>query len=522
MALSCIQGMVTLNPKYNFKKELISISPFFLTLVLQAQTDCIITVLQSGSCNNINFADDYVDSLARRNKTPHLYYLKGILKDEIHEYAQSIFNRTFSIDQLVTDEQIKTLGLEHLTQFNIAIVVKDNRILHIVDLNEFEEKHLLTLNTKGQNTLFNRFNDVSVIKDSFILNYSKKVRLNPEIRINEQCEILKIDSIIYLMDPLFKHRLYKINANSGNIIHSVSLKELIPYDSVLYCYQQQIKVLAYDTILKYSRILNPDTNPVFYDMLISENQLLLSGAQSIPTLTNWNGYQIMNLNHAVIYKFDLNLGLQNHYLDKFINYSGLYLNDQNISNNSSLQKLQYQVFHNINETFQEKKIIYMGLEDNLHQLKKIGIDTLDIPTDFSGEFYSNDASNFTNLNTTKKPIWLLDPYPYLYFPSDSIYLDLIEGKFIRKVEILKFNSKSNFLNYCVHKTYLNNDELHIILSYRKIIYHIVYNKKNRQIQIEKHPDYKRYNLKILLDNQMKKYFVPLEKDTSNNNYIYFE
>lgn len=483
-----------------------------------AQTNALVTIFQAGNCKNINYADENIDSLCRKNKILHLYYLKGIKENEMEKYANKLFGRAFDLKSLVSKENINKWQLDKITATNVAAIIKDDRIVNISDLDGFEEKELLAIRFIEEKQILSNKKFNNTLIDSFQLNYKTKIKIDSKVRLNKLSIIVKQDSFLYILEPLFDEALYKVNCNTGKITKQVELRNLIPYDSILYYHFATVKNgFSADTIEKYANMAGRDPNKRFFNLFISNNQLIVSGDYQM--LTFIKEKKVLNLSHSIIYKFDLDLEFKNYYFDRHLNYSGYYPVQHANDNNSSIDRIQYQVDQDFNQQLVKKRIIYFNLQDKNHNLNKFDKDTLDIPKSFKGTFYSNDIRNFANMNTKENPVWLFDPYPYLYFPKDSFYHDLIQDTLLKTIEYLKETSNK----VCVFKTYKkNNNEMVIILEYKNKTYRLDYNIINRKITGKLNlKSLTKYNLQLLVDDSGHSYYCPIESEDSGN-YLYLD
>ncbi len=494
------------------------ISMLIFCKICYAQTNALVTIFQAGNCKNINYADKYIDSLCKKNGILHLYYLKGIKENEMKKYANKLFGRAFDLKSLVSKENINKWQLDKITATNVAAIIKEDRIVNISDLDGFEENELLSIKFVGEKQIVSNRQFNSTLIDSFQLNYKTKIKIDSQVRLNKLCIIVKQDSFLYILEPLFDETLYKVNCNTGKITNQLLLRNLIPYDSILYYHFATVENgISGDTIEKYANMAGRDPNKRFFNLFISKNQLIVSGDYQM--LTFITRYKVINLSHSIIYKFDLDLEFKNYYFDRHLNYSGYYPVEHANDNNSSIDRIQYQIDQDFNQQLTKKRIIYFNLQDKNHNLNKFDKDTLDIPKSFKGAFYSNDIRNFANMSTKENPVWLFDPYPYLYFPKDSFYHDLIQDTLLKTIVYLKETPN----NVCVFKTYKKNDnEMVIILEYKNKTYRIDYNITNRKITRKLNMNsLTKYNLQLLVDDSGNSYFCPIESEDSGN-YLYLD
>jgi hypothetical protein len=478
----------------------------------------LVSKFSAGSCNNYIAIDEYIDSLCKIYNITHLYYLEGISKHELKDYSKEIFLKEYDSSSLVDDEQISKWQLNKKNETNLLFYISGDRVINITNIFEFDVKDLISLKIMQNNLSFNQIERKTLKKDSLSLTYSKKVKIDKTIRLNKRCKFVKLDSHLYILEPLFNKTLYKVNANTGLIINKIELSDLLNYDSVLYHhYFLFSSKIDFDTLNHYALIAGKNPEKQYFDMFVDDNKLFVCGTYSM--LTFFQQYQPLNSNYNIVYQVDLDLVFENYYLDKYNSYGRQYpsINQAFSDNSNRIQAVMAQDYNNV---LNVAKLIYYKLEPQNHLLHKYDKDTLIIPELFSGQFYSNTKNQINNIHTKYNPIWLLSPFPILYYPNENIFHDLVYDTIGVRQDFLKPPKESNYL----YKTFTVSDfRKIIILFFNNQFYVIDYDLENKKINSKKvFQNLTKFNLNLNVDNNLKLFYINLEYDFKNGNYIYYE
>jgi hypothetical protein len=479
-----------------------------------AQPDCVVTVLQAGNCNNSVIADLYVDFLCNRYGIQHLYYLKGIKDTEVPEYSERIFGRKFDKNKLVNQQQIISWKLGDMS-FDQVVFIYKNEFGRSKNIFEFLEKDLFTVDFKGRaQTDTKKENTEKPDKDkpgSF--SYTRQILVDKRIRFNQECRVVKDDTIIYILEPMFDNRLYKLSANSGHIIKEITLADPVPQDTILcYLYEKRIQqgVLSLDSLREYTRKTGGESISKFFNMALENGRLFLIGSREIVAF--WPD-GVWQSSYTMVYEYDLDFNYQTFYLGRYLNYSGFYPTLYTLDNFRS-DRIQSHLLMDYPQELKMARILYFKLDRKKHDLLKIDKDTLLIPKSFHGKLMTNYMDHFSNFGSKTRPAWLMDPYPFIYFPGDSLFHNLVNDSFSREMPFVKpKGSTSCTLN-------LPRNQFAFILHHDDLIYKIIYDMDTRkiisQVILGELPE----GNYCALDTTAKIFCLP--REDQEENWIYFE
>jgi hypothetical protein len=478
----------------------------------------LIITLKAGNCNKIFLYDDLIDSFCNKFNIKHLYYVKNASKSEVFEFSYNLFNRQIPYEQITNDSVVNSLNLYKYDFFS-AIFIVDGIIQKIKPINEVNETDFLTfINFNTGLKLMKKFNVI----DSFTLKHSSKIKIPSLIRISENSSIIKVNKYIYITDPVFKNEIYKINIYDSSDFIKGSLKELVNITEIHKNLYEDLKFSnkeIYDSIFKaYESYISEGENFIKINKIYFQNEkIYLLGSLSI--ILDKNYYSKANFNLTLI--LDQQLKTVDYYWDRRISYNShtpIFLNYSQVLSNDSL--VYSQVISENNTTVVSKKnLIYKLKNDNNHILQPFKIDSLKIPNPIKGKIFPNVSNNLININNLENPVWFLDPFLYLYYQNDSIYLDLINDTF---TNILLTNNLTSMNTFFYNEIYKKDSIIFIVGNHLNFSYFIEINIKQKKVFEKKsYPLLSKYNLKIFVDDKGRKFFTPINSSKVFN-YIYFE
>ncbi len=511
----------------SFKKKSLIVILFTVYITTSAQTKnsnetFLVTIFFAGNCNNVITQDELIDSICKKHNIPHFYYFINLQQNEVEEYSQSIFGIKFNKNQLINEIKINQLRLDTIKKTNRLLFVKNDKILKNIDISSFDEIQLIEFksNSTSLNNEFYKYSKQLIKTDSFVLKYKYKIKADSNIRFNYRCILKKQDSSIFILEPLFKKHLYKISSNTGQIIEKISIEKcLVNYDSILFCvYKNQITnhPSIKDSLLKYSDLLKHKIKTNFYNLAIEEDQLYLSSDIGIIVLNAYNKPHV--LNYRVIYKLDKNLKIENYFVDPFISYRNFFVDFTylDLFNKNSIQ-MRLMNFSNSNEKI--LRSIYCKLIESEHKILKFDRDSVVIPNKFEMEFNSNQTTHQMNISDINNPAWLLDPYPYIYFPRDSVFFNFLKNEIDTNKNI---TFKSNILTQRISTLFSNDSIVKLVYLFNDFSYLIEIDLINKeQISIIPIGPLQKLYLEPIFEENGNLCIFPTNI-AKNGNYIYFK
>ncbi len=506
--------------KMKFVGMLFFVVNFNFYTVSKAQSTYVITFLDAGNCKSFVGLAEFVDTVCKHNNIPHFYFLSGIHRNELKRYSLEIFGKIMDSTKVLEQNEIQSLNAGKVIS-NTVLFVLNGKIVRTRTLNEFSSLDIMVLKHQPSDSELKKYKRNVVSADSIMLQYGSKVKIDERIRLNKSCKFTKLDSFVYIFEPLFNHKIYKLNYKTGVISAELSLDSVVNPDSVIYYkynIAQKNDLETYDSLKKFQSKFQNKRQGEWGDMFVSNSRIFLLGDYKIISFGKGNKMKMSN--YGIACRLNLDLRLTDYFLDPYVSYSGFYPTVWSCINCSDTA-LQYQVVEDANHELTEKRIIYFNVSNNRHEMKKSDRTTFTIPLDFTGTFYSNVLGNFANLGTRRHEAWLLDPYPYIYFPDDSIYYDIIDDTLITHCNPLKENVEGNSI-YQVKKL---SEEVYAFVCFFKyktlITFFNIKTKTCLKKDIFLISD--KYNLLLMVDSDGKYYYVPKEKSASDSaNYIYFE
>lgn len=491
-------------------------------LYSQSDKNYIVSMLTIGTCINEVEIDKGIDSLCKINTFSHYYYLKGIEENEVDSYSYKIFGRKFDKAQLINSKQADELGINKYSKANLIFYVINGSIVKSCEFRDFSisDFSLLKFTGKTENKSF--VPTVNSKKDSFVLNYSYKVKVKSDVRFNLNSKVIKHDKCFLVLDPTFNQFLYKVS-DSGNVINKVNLKdELVSYDTLLSRLYSKYFIQNHslrDSLMKYSNILKDKMKTNYYNLSIEDSFVYLSGDRSI---INFNEKSIlMPLNYKMIYKFDMNLKLVNFYIDQYLSYSGFFVDFTYLDNFNS-KRFQHKVINLENQEENIVRTIYCKLRDEGNSIYKYDRDILKMPKSFPGIIYSNRSSHISNVGDSTNRIWLMDPYPFLYFQKDSMFYNFINSETYTLSQIDTANKSDFTSNQGVLGVLKIDNILYINFNRAGFVTSIAYDLKNKKVvKYKKIGRIFKYKLNVGFDPQGNLFYYPLD-NSINSNYFYIE
>lgn len=486
----------------------------------------VLSVLVAGACQNVLMYDDDLDSICKSKGFAHYYYLIGIESSELKDYSFKIFGKQFYSEQVISKEDFESLGIGAIKDVSLIHFINNGKLkssknyydIQVADFNflNFGENELVLPNLKPIE---------GAHKDSINLTFFKKLKVDSKIRFNSSTQMAKSAKELFILDPLFNRKLYKLSIDSGEIIDQIDLnKSILNYDSLLiYFYKNNNSYnpnLVQPLINYYSRG-GPSTEMNFYSIAIEDSFLYLSG--DIVVVGFDKNHRIDGLSHRIIIKFDLDLNFLGFFFDKYLSY-GNYFVDFSFLDCFKSNRFQCKLMNMQNQRASVIRTIYFKLDSKQHQMVKYDKDSLVLPLGFPSVFYTNYTSHIQNVGN-QTPIWLMDPYPYFYFPQDTALYNFITDKNVAS------DLKQDSIEYDEEDEYTKNT----ILSMKKIdnflMLNYVYEGMTYSIKydlIEKKRIYKKelgrlpaFNLNTSFDEAGKLYYFPIN-NSSEDNYLYFE
>lgn len=487
----------------------------------------VITILQAGDCKNGVIFDNFIDSICKINNVSHLYYFIGVKPNEMRRYSLRLFGKLFDSNKIVSDSQIQLYNLNKIKSGNLVCYTSIShpdkiKVSNIYDFSELEIKKLISnisntdppviLNTKN-----NKLGKVGF--DSFILSYSQKTPINSDLRLNKFCKTLKLDTVIYILDPLFETTLYRLNSSNSVISRKIDLKSpLVSKDSLLRILYKNVLShypQFWDTLRTYSAKVSNEISLNYYNIAHEGGFIYLTGDYEL--MTFYKEYMPITKSFRIVYKLDENLKLINYYIDVFLNYSN-YVPDFYVLDNFSSDRIQSRLISDYDQETRKNRVIYYKLIDNEHLLYKYDKDSFDLDESFGLKFHSNYALHLSNFGNQSGPIWLLDPYPYFYFESDGAFFDFLNDTILQAIHIKSWNDHSGIIS--THK--IKESLIDVIYYQSGEVYRIRCDLRNRNIlQHKRIGDLFKYNLRLSIDTEGKSYYYPIE-ESEGNNYFYFE
>ena len=388
---------------------------FLIILNLFANCLCsqkrqIVTIFDALNCSNYAIYDENVDSICKSNDVEHLYYVKNLWRGEVEAYSKKLFGKQIKTFQLVDENLSRKINFEQIPAYYVCLII-DGHLLKTIRIDQVDERLLLKFNIyKNDVLLLNP--SKTYFKDSLTLNQKRTYKLPSKIRLTDVSPILKDKNSLYIVDPLFREEIYKVNLNDSNYYLSKQLNHLVNIDSIhFYCYidlKQENKIL-FDSIMYYAKIESSSEFRVF-KMYMDKSNLFLLG--SVKILTYIDGLFQM-LNHNMVLKLDSNLNIINYYFDKKLNYNQYY--PLLIGNSCPVcdESFVYtQTIREFDEVIKIKKNLIYRINETKHLLIPFRKDTLNLPFDLYNTFYSNVSGTFYNIGNAEA-VWFLDPFLYL-------------------------------------------------------------------------------------------------------------
>ncbi len=482
----------------------------------------LISILYAGNCNNVIIQDKFVDSICHKYNIQHFYYFINIDHSEIEEFSSNIFGVQFKKNQILDTKIVSQLLLDTYKMTNRLLFISNKRVIKNIEITNFEEINIINFNSNTEIKRNEFFQDSKPIfrTDSFELKYEKKIKIDSLIRFNYRCVIKKNDTTLFILEPLFKKYLYKTSAINGQIIQKIPLEKcLVNYDSILFCiYKNQIAKYPSikDSLVKYSKILNHKIKSNYYNLAIFEKTLFVSSDIGIVVLNAYS--KPIVLNYRIIYKFDFNLNLIEFYADPFISYRNFFV-DFTYLDLFDAKNIQMRLMSFANSKEKVLRSIYCRLISKEHLIYKFGRDSVVIPSRFAMEFNSNQTTHQQNISDTSNPAWLLDPYPFIYYPKDSIFFNFLTNKIDSSTTI---SFKSSILTQRLLKIDKFDSIIKLVYMFNDFSYCIELDVKNKNlISITPLGPLQKLSLEPIFDETGKLILFP-SNNSKNGNYIYFK
>jgi len=486
-----------------------------------SQTKSIISILDAGNCNSVMMYDDFTDTLCKKYGFKHLYLIKDVRREELLEFSEKLFSKRIDTSQIVSEQLSKKLHIDQIQSFSVAIII-DEKIVKVLPFDKISDLALLNaldFNNAGAPLVAKK----NIIKDSITLSNRKKYRLSKRIRLSESSSIVKRGSSMYILDPLFREEVYKINLSDTAFLLTQKIKPLINYDSLHYYYYKHLipqNKRLYDTIIALYRsdISQAPYRLIMHQIYYYESYIYLLGAVELFTYVEG---KFESGNHNLVIKLDSNLHFVNYYFDPKFEYNGyfpFFVGRSSVRNNdATVYALAVKAR---NEVISVKKNMIYKYDENNHHLVAVNKDTLVIPISLSGKFSSNVISSFFNLNDFEQPVWFVDPFLYLYYPMDSVYLDLLNDTLIKALPAIAYTS--NNLGPFYNSVVKTGSVVHLVGDYLNFSFSFSVDISNKKvIQKQKYPLLSKFKIRLICDSDGNRVFIPLNSGPSND-LIYYD
>lgn len=493
----------------------------FFSIKISYSQNYIITNLDAGNCNNINQIDYLLDSLCKINHIKHLYFFQGIDKRELKKFSFQIFDREFHDSSIVSDQLIDKLSLKNYHNGSTILFVKNDRVYKTKSIYDFEEKDIYEFKSRIDLEFNQPITQNKQVLDSFKLNYSYKIKLDSSIRINRKCKYIKKDTVLYILEPLFNKKLYKVSCNSGKILNGFSFDKELNDDSFLYYhYINQPKLLSLDSLKKLSKLYKENSTIILSELYLINNKITVAMRYPILTIVNKSdsNMALSYRNYNTILTIDDDFKVENYYLDNQISYDGKYPVFYPNVGYSENKNLSFYTIRDYSQDIKVEKVLNFELLKESHSLKLTQhIDSFIVPSNL--EYNSNSNVRPCLLNSKYKA-WHLFNLPFIYFSKTNTYFNLIENAVITDISEIDLDNYQCFLESF---SYMNDEIVNVLQFKNKQIYLIQVDVKNQKVvKLKKYDSIAKFNLKSFLSDDFNVFYVNFEYDFKNGNYVYFE
>ena len=492
----------------------------FLLFTITKSQNVIVSKLYYGNCNNYNYYNDYIDSICRINKIKHLYYLVGLKNEEVKNYSLKVFKREFKDTQLINQRQIDDWQLSETPPNNCVLFVKNGEVIKVKQHEELKDLHFIEFKVSVNHNIKFGLVNKKILKDSVDVRYSRRIKLDSSIRINNKCSYINTDSFLFILETQFDKKIYKLNNLSGVVIKEVQLENILDYDSVLYYHYSLFpNFLSYDSILYYAEISGRKPNISLRNMTFSNNKISIYCTYNLLSFkSSSNGLIPINLSYNLIIQLNENLKFENFYTDKFLSYNRQYPVNCNIEVNPSPDKLNYYLLKDYNQKIKTEYLLNFNLIEQSHLLNKYNKDSLILP-EFLQEEYDQNSNIRPRLLNVKYNAWHLFVSPIVYFPLSNKFHHIIDDTFLKNEE--DFSELNNYYLWSVYR--VNESISNVLMQHKNKYFLVQYDFKNEKVLNKKsYQSLYNLNLNYFIDNKFKLFFVNIEYDFINGNYIYFE
>ncbi len=490
---------------------------FFLWMIfilsipkIHAQKKCLVSCYSAGDCKNFMFFDRQFDSTFASHNINHKFKLIGIGFDELDKYSKLIFGRKIDSSVVLSESEIEDLNLENLQPGFLTLICNDARVTTF-GIDELEDKVDFVINYACKTSLSFTPNGKKAMSDSVSFKYKRKVPLN-DFRNGNTSSYIIHDKFLYATDDLFSHTLNKIDINIGEtILKREYWKDLEPSKMYKTLYGD---LFGMDSMMRNDSAYNrPKERTEILSIMWDKGMIYCFGTYQIFTFSSKDG-NFYNFNHDIILKYDSLLNFVGYFICHDVSYRKMY--PMLAYNSFFIQDtlLSAQCIYDFNTPLKTKHIMYFKLGKNL--IERYRIDSLIINDRFFGLFQSNITGKFENLGTTEDPVWTMYPLPGIYYQNENMYCNLLDDSLYNSINF-PLDFPDLIIDQCVK---ISKNIIYISYIHNNHFYYGAMNLvKKKFTLIKQYKDIRQSELRMILSNEGKPYFIPINLK-SNNNYLY--